>query len=117
MTVVRRADLCCFAPRQAAEGDAVTLRAELRGVRDGAQATLKIFEKRWRAAADTHLTDLNATVSGGAVEARWTVPAPATAPARGDSGRREFYFIVQAGALLCTSSLLAVTPPPRRNDP
>ncbi len=95
---------------QAHDGEQVTLRAQLQGVRDGERATIKIVQKHWRGAQDADAQQLSASVSGGAIQAQWTVPAPAAPPPRGDSGRRDYYFTVEAGGLHFTSGLMAVFP-------
>jgi hypothetical protein len=99
-----------WASVQAREGDAITLRAVLRGVSDGESATLRIFEKQWRGGQNTMIETLSAVVNGGEVEATWTAPAAAAPPPRGDSGRRDFHYTLEAAGLQCTSTHVVVFP-------
>jgi hypothetical protein len=110
IAVRKRATSADWSSAEATEGDTVTLQVAVRGVRDGESATLTLFEKLWRASQDTKLTTLQAQVTGGAIAASWTIPA-ATAPlARGDTGRRDFYYTVEVGPLHCASSHLVAFP-------
>jgi hypothetical protein len=111
VAVLHRVANAEWSSAQAQEGEAITLRVVLRGVADGESATFKIFEKQWRGGQNTAIKSLSATVSGGAVEASWTVPAAAAPPPRGDSGRRDFAYTVEAAGLQCTSTHVAVFPP------
>jgi hypothetical protein len=112
LAVLHRVASAEWSSAQAQEGDAITLRAVLRGIADGESATLKIFEKQWRGGENTLIKSLSATVSGGAVEASWTVPTAAAPPPRGDSGRRDFTYTVEAAGLQRTSTHVAVFPAP-----
>jgi hypothetical protein len=110
LAVLHRIASAEWSSAQALEGDAITLRAVLRGIADGETATLKIFEKQWRGGQNTMIKSLSATVSGGAVEASWTVPSAEAPPPRGDSGRRDFTYTVEAAGLRCASTHVAVFP-------
>jgi hypothetical protein len=99
-----------WSPELAREGDEVSLRVHLCGVRDGESASIKIFEKRWRDKADAELAQLDATKSGGAIETRWSIPAAAEPPPRGDDGRRDLYYTIEAAGLVYFSALLPVFP-------
>jgi hypothetical protein len=94
----------------ASEGDGVTLRARLRGVKDGQRAAIVVWEKRWRGGDDPEAARIDATVAGGLAQATWTVPAPAAPPRLGESSRRDLYFTVEAGDIHTTSGLLVVQP-------
>jgi len=108
MTVRRRPVSAAWWPDVAGEGDEVTLRAGLRGLRDGEAAIVTIFTKDWRSGEDAEVQRFELEVSNGAVEASWTVPASTAPSVQGDSGRREMYFTVEAGGMQYTSGLLVV---------
>ena len=110
LAVRHRATAAEWSVPQAREGDTLTLRAALSGVADGASATLGIFEKQWRSGASTQVDTLTASVNAGAVETTWAVPAAATPPGRGSSGRRDFHYTVEAAGLHCTSTHVVVLP-------
>jgi hypothetical protein len=94
----------------ATEGNELTVRVRLRGVRDGESATIRILEKCWWKSEDEEAEELEATVDGGTVTASWTVPAASAPPVFGNTGRRDFYFVIETGDLQCTSDLIAVFP-------
>jgi hypothetical protein len=110
ITVRHEAVAAEWSPATARDGDPVALRVRLRGVADGESASIRIVEKRWRDGEDVEVGRLSATVTGGALEASWPIPPAAAPPARGDSGRRDFYYTVEAGGLLYCSDLLAALP-------
>ncbi|HEV2700344.1 MAG TPA: hypothetical protein VGV09_01845 [Steroidobacteraceae bacterium] len=110
LAVRHRAISAEWSSAQAQEGDTLTLRAILRGIPDGENATLKIFEKQWRGGRNTLIDTRSATVKGGVVESIWTVPAAAAPSPRGDPGRRDFNYTVQAANLQHTSRHVAVFP-------
>jgi len=108
LTVHRRPVSAEWWPDVATEGDEVTLRAGLRGLRDGEAAVVIVFAKDWRSGEDAEVQRFEVEVSGGGVEATWTVPAAEGLPVQGDTGRREMYFTVEAGGTHYTSGLLVV---------
>src|SRR5262249_12731994 len=69
LTVRHHATSVDWSSAYAHDGDEVTLRTRLRGVRDGEQATIVILQTGWWAVQDTEVKRLQAAVSGGAVEA------------------------------------------------
>ena len=107
ISVHRRSISAEWHPDLAREGEEVALRANLRGIQDGAKANVIVFEKLWQGGPDVDSGQLQSTVTGGVAEARWAVPDGGSA-VQGTSGRREFYFTVEAGSVHCTSGLLVV---------
>ncbi len=108
LIVRHRASGAEWSVAHAGEGEQVTLSADLHGIPDGQSATIQILEKSWRVAQDGVVQTITATVRGGAIEARWTVPTATKPKHRGLVPAREFYFTVEAGGLHCTSTLLLV---------
>jgi hypothetical protein len=110
LTVQHRTVSAAWERPEAREGEVATLKALLRGIPDGDSATIRVYEKQWRGGHSKHVDTLSAVVKDAAVEQNWTVPVAGKPLARGDSGRRDFYYVVEVGGLQSTSSHVVVLP-------
>jgi hypothetical protein len=111
MRVVQRVASATWSSTTASAGDALTLRADVRGVEDGESATFTIFQKFWLGIRDPDIDEIEATVTNGVAEGTWTVPDPDEPPAFGSDGCRHLFFVAESGGVFATSDLLTVVPP------
>ena len=117
IAVVHEAASATWSGTVAAAGDTLTLRAQVRGVKDGDSAYFTIFEKAWRGLSDPDIDQVQSTVNDGMAEATFTIPDPIEPPARGDDGRRHLFFIAEAGGVFATSEILTVESSQTEDEP